>query len=78
MANYPDGAAKDPKAPWNQKDVTEWQGLGSSHKGSCICCNEVAELDFEDTCEECFIPSEMSEDEDSDYDRWKDDLLCDK
>lgn len=76
--NYPPGAANDPRAPYNQIDheMTEW--CSSGVKGSCCCCGEVEILDFEDTCEECFIPEEIEVDDgvdDSAYDRWKDDQL---
>lgn len=74
MDNYPPGAANDPRAPWNQKDAefTEW--CPSGNKGCCVCCDEVMMLDYEDTCEECFVPQEIEEDDDGDaaYDSWKD------
>lgn len=64
MSNYPDGSANDPNAPWNQKDAefTEWE---EADIGECVCCGEdnVA-IDEENTCEECFIPEEIEEDED--------------
>ena len=75
--NYPPGAANDPRAPWNQKDpeMTEWEPCGN--KGCCACCDEVAMLDYEDTCEECFVPEEIDHEDDGDsaYDRWKDDMI---
>lgn len=77
MSNYPPGAEHDPRAPYNQKDdeLTEW--CPSGVKGCCVCCNEVMILDYEDTCEDCFVPQEIEEDDGSDdaYDRWKDSQL---
>lgn len=68
--NYPDGAANDPRAPYNQKEpkFTEWEGLGEE---MCKECAEITECDENDICEKCFVPEEIEDDtrrEDEDVD----------
>ena len=62
--NYQDNVnPKSPDCPWNQKDaeMTEWE---ESEIGTCCCCDtEEVPVDENETCEECFIPEEIEEDE---------------
>ena len=56
MNNYPDGAANDPNAPWNQKDPVmidcpECEGSGEiiddDGNHDCTCCNGDGEIEVE-------------------------------
>jgi len=80
MSNYPDGAANDPKAPYNQKDpkMTEWDECGYS---VCEKCEEPHRVNEDGICEACFEPEEIDEEDlkaaegDRAYDAWKDSRL---
>jgi len=57
--NYPDGAANDKRAPYNQKDVemTEFEPCAIADCKECrepmVMCNE------DSICEHCFEPKEV-------------------
>ncbi len=51
-SNYPDGAEKDPRAPWNQKeqetqDCPDCEGFGHhlSSRGTCRTCDGSGQIE---------------------------------
>jgi hypothetical protein len=64
MSNYPDGAANDPNAPWNDnREFTEWERYDNL-KTVCIKCDEESFVNEHNICEKCFEPEEVE-------DEWK-------
>ncbi len=55
MSNYPDGAANDPRAPWNQIDLVDCQKCDGTGElphdcGEDTCCCSEPETEM---CDEC-------------------------
>jgi len=56
MSNYPDGTGpNDPKAPWNQKELPEFE---ETSVGDCEGCDQkFVPLNDDWICEKCFVVS---------------------
>lgn len=58
MSNYPDGAANDPRAPWNQPEMPEFE---PSFEGECECCGMERCLNEDGECLQCFEDLQICE-----------------
>jgi hypothetical protein len=61
--NYPPGAANDPSAPYNQKELPEFIPV------ECKDCGSSGPLNDECECEDCFIERVSEEPPGRDYDQ---------
>ena len=53
LSNYPDGAENDPRAPWNQKDVTECDECGGQAEDELVESYDRSEGENRWLCESC-------------------------